>query len=191
MRARYAGRVDVRNAPLPRAVTVAAWVSSGPDDTQHVGLGYVASDGRYGLYGHSQSLEVVGNEGLTVANLRAVWFAYGALQARGEPLDFLVHPTALSFLQTWQRGILHYPDGYLVQRQRGQRSTLHRLSMTVKNQPPGLSFESVRDTDLRYRTALYLARRGRRWYAGETSAGMSIMLAREQVEEVFDIPRRE
>ncbi|MEO3816373.1 RNase H family protein [Plantactinospora sp. B24E8] len=124
---------------------VAATDASWKDRT--AGIGYVVSDGRFGLRGRtSDRLDPTGPSRVLINELRAVEFLLADPTLGAEPVTVLVDSTgALSYLQLWRGGETGtMPTGYnLRPRARGGRPTLVRLAQRVADLPQ-VTFEHVR-----------------------------------------------
>ena len=135
--------VEGRVPGFPEGRLVAATDASWKRGT--CGLGYVLSDGRWGLrgwtFGHQ---DPTGPSRVLVSELRAV----GLLLDRvgdGPPLRLLLDSRpALRFLQAWRRGDTGLmPAGYDLRPRRSGTPSLVRLARRVAGRP-GLAFEHVK-----------------------------------------------
>ncbi|MEU6207377.1 hypothetical protein ABZ814_27750 [Micromonospora musae] len=134
------GRWATASAP-PVAATDASWKGRAG------GIGYVASDGRYGLRSrHPSRLDPTGTSRVLVSELRAVEFLLTAYDTPPAGMTVLVDSVpALAYLHRWQRGEIEtMPAGYdLRPRHSGMKPTLVRLADLVGGRP-NLTFTHVK-----------------------------------------------
>jgi ribonuclease HI len=109
------------------------------------GMGYLVSDGHWGIRGWRTSrLDPTGHSKVLVTELRAIEFMLTRLTS--EPLTVLVDSTsALHHLRQWQQGAVDVmPAGYdLRPRHGGRKPTLVRLAVRVADRPD-LTFRHVK-----------------------------------------------
>jgi ribonuclease HI len=173
-RARGHGRVARWAGPTARliAATDASWKN------KTIGIGYVVSNGQFGLRGWSRRpQDPTGPSRVLINELRAVGFLLSGLVDRLDGLTVLVDSTtALSYLHRWQAGeTTAMPTGYrLLTRGRSARPTLVRLAERL----PGLSRVSFQHVKA---------------HAGHPlneAADALARMARRQVHERFDLRAR-
>ncbi|WP_165823105.1 ribonuclease HI [Micromonospora globispora] len=170
------GRGQVRRwaeTPAPLiAATDASWKGRAG------GIGYVASDGRYGLRSRRPGrVDPTGFSRVLVSELRAVEFLFTAYDTPPVDMTVLVDSRpALNYLHRWQGGETGaMPAGYdLRPRHAGMKPTLVRLADLVAERPD-LTFAHVK------------AHAGHA--LNEAADGLSRM-ARRRVEEPFDVRPR-
>ncbi|MEU8072336.1 MULTISPECIES: RNase H family protein [unclassified Micromonospora] len=142
------------------------------------GIGYVASDGRYGLRSRGTGrLDPTGASRVLINELRAVDFLLTAYDDPPPAMTVLVDSlSALRWLHRWQSGsVADMPAGYSLRRRRwADRPTLVRLAEQVSRRPD-LSFRHVK------------AHSGHA--LNEAADGLSHM-ARRRVGESFDVRPR-
>ncbi|MFI7605874.1 hypothetical protein ACIBTV_12195 [Micromonospora sp. NPDC049366] len=142
------------------------------------GIGYVASDGRYGLRGRRPGrVDPTGCSRVLVSELRAVEFLLTAYDTPPVGMTVLVDSVpALGYLHRWQRGETDaMPAGYdLRPRQSGMEPTLVRLAGLVAERP-GLTFTHVK---------------AHAYHALNEAADSLAHMARRRVEEPFDVRLR-
>ncbi|WFE35585.1 RNase H family protein [Micromonospora sp. WMMD975] len=165
------GRWAATSAPVV-AATDASWKGRAG------GIGYVASDGRYGLRSRGTGrLDPTGASRVLVNELRAVDFLLTAYPEPPAGMTVLVDSlAALRWLGRWQDGeVAAMPAGYSVRQRRwADRPTLVRLADRVSHRPD-LAFRHVK---------------GHSGHAlNEAADGLSHM-ARRRVEETFDVRPR-
>lgn len=120
-----------------RGVTVATDAAVDPVRNR-VGSGFIATSGLYGVAAHPQPRAIVGGDGITVAELRAVWRAVSALiespDARAHVTILTDSASALGYLRRWKAGQEIYPGGYQLQVQRssGNPSSLEQLAEQLR-----------------------------------------------------------
>ncbi|HEX6970399.1 MAG TPA: RNase H family protein [Micromonosporaceae bacterium] len=121
------------------AATDASWKS------RTHGIGYVISDGRFGLHGWPTTwVDPTGPARVLVDELRAVEFLLSGITDRETPLTVLVDSVpALTYLDRWRAGDLCLPDDYSLRPgMQGAKATLMRLAELVADLP-NVSFEHV------------------------------------------------
>ncbi|GAA4562796.1 hypothetical protein GCM10023176_05320 [Micromonospora coerulea] len=170
------GRGQVRrwadtSAPLI-AATDASWKGRAG------GIGYVASDGRYGLRSRRPGrVDPTGRSRVLVSELRAVEFLFTAYDSPPVDMTVLVDSLpALAYLHRWQGGeTALMPAGYdLRPRHAGMRPTLVRLAGLVAKRPD-LTFQHVK---------------AHAHHALNEAADSLAHMARRRVEEPFDVRPR-
>ncbi|MGR6320076.1 hypothetical protein Q2K19_25480 [Micromonospora soli] len=170
------GRGQVRrwaetSAPLV-AATDASWKGRAG------GIGYVASDGRYGLRSRRPGRhDATGCSRVLVSELRAVEFLFTAYDTAPVGMTVLVDSRpALNYLHRWQGGETGaMPAGYdLRPRHAGMKPTLVRLAELVAERPE-LTFAHVK---------------GHAQHPLNEAADSLAHMARRRVEEPFDVRQR-
>ncbi|MEV6373608.1 ribonuclease HI [Micromonospora musae] len=165
------GRWATTSAPLI-AATDASWKGRAG------GIGYIASDGRYGLCSrYPGRVDPTGNSRVLVSELRAVEFLLTAYDTPPVGMTVLVDSLpALSYLHRWQDGETEaMPDGYdLRPRYSALKPTLIRLAELVASR-----------TDLTFTHVKAHAH-----HALNEAADSLARMARRRVEEPFDVRQR-
>jgi ribonuclease HI len=158
------------------ADVVAATDASWKDKTH--GIGYVVSDGQYGLRGWPMDpLDPTGPSRVLIDELRAVEFLLSGFARRPDRLTVLVDSIgALSYLHRWQAGeTTTMPAGYnLRARTRATQPTLVRLAELLPRLPD-VSFQHVR---------------GHTGHLLNEAADSLSSMARRRVRERFDVKAR-
>jgi ribonuclease HI len=156
----------------PVAATDASWKGRAG------GIGYVVSDGRYGLRGRGTGrLDPTGASRVLIDELRAVEYLLTGYDEPPAGLTVLVDSTpALRYLHRWQAGATALmPEGYsLRQRRWTERPTLVRLAELVAARPD-LTFAHVK---------------GHSGHALNEAADALSHMARRRREERFDVHSR-
>ncbi|RKN26194.1 ribonuclease HI [Micromonospora musae] len=165
------GRWAAASGPLVGA-TDASWKKRAG------GIGYVVSDGRYGLRSrHPSRVDPTGTSGVLVSELRAVEFLLTAYDTPPAGMTVLVDSVpALAYLHRWQRGEIEtMPAGYdLRPRYSGLKPTLVRLAELVVGRPD-LTFTHVK---------------AHAHHCLNEAADSLAHMARRRVEEPFDVRQR-
>ncbi|RUL95174.1 RNase H family protein [Verrucosispora sp. FIM060022] len=142
------------------------------------GIGYVVSDGHYGLRGRcSVRMDTTGCSRVLINELRAVDFLLGAHDVPPVGMVVLLDSlAALRYLHQWQAGeTTAMPAGYSLRpRQWSDQPTLVRLAQLVQ-QRPELSFEHVK---------------GHSGHPLNEAADALSHMARRRIGESFDVRRR-
>ncbi|WP_406103704.1 hypothetical protein [Micromonospora globbae] len=142
------------------------------------GIGYVASDGRYGLRGRRSGRgDPTGCSRVLVSELRTVEFLLTAYDTPPAGMTVLVDSVpALAFLHRWQGGETEsMPAGYdLRPRRSGMKPTLVRLAELVAGRPD-LMFTHVK---------------AHAYHCLNEAADGLAHMARRRVEERFDVRER-
>jgi ribonuclease HI len=109
------------------------------------GLGYVVSDGRWGMRGWSgDRLDPTGRSKVLVNELRAVALLLSVVDEAAELTLLVDSLPALGFLRHWRDGeTSHMPEGYDLRPRRSGDPTLVRLARRVTAMP-GLRTEHVK-----------------------------------------------
>lgn len=169
------GRGRVVRWARARGSVVAATDASWKDRAG--GIGYVVSDGHYGLRGRGTGrMDPTGDSRVLINELRAVDFLLGAYDVPPVGMVVLVDSlAALRFLHRWQAGDTSMPAGYSLRvRLWSDQPTLVRLAESVR-QRPDLSFEHVK---------------GHSGHLLNEAADALSHMARRRIGEQFDARRR-
>lgn len=165
------GRWAAASAPVV-AATDASWKG------RIGGIGYVVSDGHYGLRSRSTGWQdPTGASRVLINELRAVDFLLSAFTEPPAGMTVLVDSAiALRWLRRWQAGEVDaMPAGYdLRPRRSGEQPTLVRLAGTVSRRPD-LSFQHVK---------------GHSGHALNEAADGLCQMARRRLDESFDVRPR-
>ncbi|MCW2913718.1 MAG: ribonuclease [Actinomycetia bacterium] len=140
LRTAIRGQAPCRSAGAPLiAATDASWKQG------QGGLGYVVSDGRWGMRGwQAGHQDPTGRSKVLVNELRAVALLLSAVDGATEFTLLVDSLPALRFLRRWQRGDLSLmPEGYDLRPRRSGAPTLVRVAEQVAVMP-GLRMEHVK-----------------------------------------------
>lgn len=107
-----------------------------------VGYGYVTSDGRYGIGGHTYPPPKVNVDLVLVGELRAVWFLLTGLDRDAEATVLVDSDDALEFLRGWRQGKTNMPRGY--PELGGNDLFMYNLAARLARTHPRVAFEQVR-----------------------------------------------
>lgn len=143
----------------------------------HTGIGWMGTDGSYGLGREQAPADMIGRDAAVVAELRAVWYAVRDRVPNRTAVILLDSGHAIHLLRAWARGELTLPAGYW-------GGDLRQFATFVEQHHPLMAWCTVKghDGNLLNEAADSLAKIGREWCRGVYTQAQAGERARRLVE---------